>query len=88
MKVYELLSDESKWTRKHFAVDQHGHPCLADSPKAVAWDVTGGIDKCKGQSINAVLSRLNLVEKVGNISSWNDSSTYTEVISLLKELDI
>jgi hypothetical protein len=88
MKVHELLSDESKWTRKHFAVDSEGNPCLADSSKASAWDVTGAITKCYGQSISAVINRLNLVEKVGNISSWNDSSDHPSVVSLLKELDI
>lgn len=88
MKVYDLLSDPSKWTKKHFAVDEHGHPCLADSPKATAWDVTGAIEKCYGQSIDAVKCRLDIVERVGNISAWNDSSGYEEIISLLKEMDV
>jgi hypothetical protein len=88
VRAYELLKDPVKWTKQHFAIDSLGNPCLAESDKAAAWDVSGAIVKCYGQSISAVVARLDLVEKVGNLSAWNDASEHPEIISVLTELGI
>ena len=46
MKVYELLSNESRWTRRAYARDAQGNMCKANDPDAQSWCIIGGVYKC------------------------------------------
>lgn len=50
MKVRELLSDKSKWSKHHYAQDASGKPTSPHSENAVAWCLVGAIEKCYGMS--------------------------------------
>ena len=88
MKAYELLSDESKWTKCGIARDMYGNVCPARSTEAICWCAVGAVEKCyddKEYSIN--IGRLYM-ESDGNIGRWNDSTTFEEVKAMLTKLDI
>ena len=99
MKAHELLSDESKWCQKTFAVDAHGVSIHCDNPRAVAWCLDGALLRCYldarasdraayRQVANAI--RAGGPGTLGGVSAWNDAPgrTYAEVYALLKRLDI
>lgn len=46
MKVKELLSDESKWTRSAYARDSMGHSIPSTDPDAKCWCLQGAINFC------------------------------------------
>ena len=46
MKVKELLSDESKWTKGVLAKDSYGCDCPPTDPDASCFCLLGAIDKC------------------------------------------
>jgi hypothetical protein len=91
MKVRELLSDESKWTKGSVARDFEGHFLLNPlDGRACSWCLVGALCYCysvfdNGPSIK-VIDRLG----VRSLSKWNDAPerTFAEVKALVEELDI
>ena len=94
MKVRDLLTDETKWTKGAFARDKEGKVIGSGSPLACCWCLSGAAFHCVGddsdESAYAILARIR--ERVGHasVAAWNDDPkrTFAEVRALVEELDI
>ena len=97
MKMYELLSDPSKWTQRAFGRDSYGNSVMDDSKLAICWCMMGALCKCYELEERSRV-RDKIEETLGSpkddgfnsIIEWNDQEerTFEEVQSLLLELDI
>lgn len=101
MKVYELLSDESKWAQYALAKTKEGSTCDPLSREAVCWCLRGAVIKCYGMyNYEEGSSSVRVLEKIATeltrmnvttwISAWQDNKTRTfaEVRDLTLRLDI
>lgn len=90
MKVYELLSDESIWTKRVEARTISDNPTTYDSIKACKWCLLGALYKCYDARDVIKIEKLLTDYIFYPITTWNDlpSTTYKDVIKLCKELDI
>lgn len=95
MKVRELLTDKSKWTKRAFARTKEGGATNVSDTNATCFCLVGALLKCYNDDneFSYNLNRLNMVViKLGtpSISLWNDSPnrTFEEVKQLVEELDI
>ena len=88
MKAWELLSSPEKWTQGTYARDKKAQPVNINSTEAESFCVTGAITRCYPNVYEQDQKIFNLGAKVGGIVIWNDHSTYEQVHSVLKELDI
>ena len=98
MKVYELLTDESKWIQGCLARTEIGHICLSKSTKAVKWCFLGAIRKCyyPGKAYENILKRFYDEMGMGyhtmewDIIQWNDcpDRIFKDVKELAIKLDI
>lgn len=94
MKVKELLTDESKWTKGEFARTAEGMCCGSLSSFAVRWCLDGAVDHCyRGNGDGVIYSEVR--EKVkkeigGSVWDWNDNKerTFEDVKALIEKLDI
>ena len=48
MKIKDLLTDESKWTKGAFAIGADGLMVGSASPSAVSWCLMGAVERCYG----------------------------------------
>lgn len=92
MKLKELFTDASKWTRRAYARNSRGVPQDYHSPEAVCFCLLGGIYKCYPTE-ETQFKLFNAIKlKTGDvwISTWNDapSRTFDEVKQLVNDLDI
>jgi len=91
MKVRDLLTDESKWTKGQLAKDKEGWRCAPDYKDAVCWCLYGAIYKCYPKA-NERLSVDSLVgEQLGmEATIWNDhfDRTFRDVRDLVIKLNI
>lgn len=95
MKIHELLSDPSKWTKYMYAKDKNGDGIGSRDKEAVCWCLTGAAMKCylDGQSLDfhcyiEILNKIKIRIGGDHITTFNDNSTYEEVYNLVKELDV
>ena len=92
MKIKELFSDSSKWTKGACAKTKHYTACLPTNPSAVCWCLAGALRKCYGESGESMSKiRLRILRSLGaDYIVWNDDPTRTfeEVKALVEELDI
>lgn len=93
MKIRELLSDESKWTRTFAARDAAGMPVYALASAAYCWCLLGATWYCYDNNERfLVQDRLATVlrqrYKEVSIAAWNDTHSFAEVKALVDELDI
>ena len=96
MKVIELLSDESKWTRNAFARNIHGDVVVPEDSDACCWSIFGAILKCYGYYTENNKSQLIISNSVRkevkhiNLQSWNDnkSTTFSHIRDVIVKLDI
>jgi len=94
MKIRELLSDESKWTKGVVARDKLGIALGPRNEKAVCWCLLGAAVRCYDYSpqysevIWKIRKALGLVKPL--TSEWNDdpARTFAEVKALVEELDV
>lgn len=97
MKVHELLSDESKWTKKAFArASDYNTQVPVNDPSATCWCLQGAIYKCY-ETLNLFdefeLENVEskIIQKINTgIVEFNDSpkTTFEDVRKLCLELDI
>lgn len=76
----ELLSDPSRWSRKHIAVDKKGDPVHETSTDAVAWDAGGAMWKvgASGRDENPVPWRLlREAAQTDHLGRWNGDPART-----------
>lgn len=99
MKIKELLTDESKWTRGISARNSIGKPIAFDSPLATCWCLIGAYIKCYPGEVdltnpNSVYQKLIKAVKTKTpfigISVFNDhpQTTFADIRKLIEELDI
>ena len=94
MKAHELLSDETRWTRRTMARQADGHECQTTDPLAQAWCLTGAVFRCYLTSAEraAAFNRLAhaLAVPIDHIARWNDwhGRTIAEVQQVLHDLDL
>lgn len=98
MKISELLSDESKFTRETFARDKFGISVIPQSERAVCWCTTGAIWRCYPENYDDVRDRIvDILVRHGyatppgrycDIASWNDSVSFEQVREVLLEANV
>lgn len=91
MKIQELLSDESKWTRGEIARGKNGEPIYHHSEDATCWCLYGAALKCYtvGSERTKVLNKIS--DSIGLISIryYNDTiASFQDIRKLVEELDI
>lgn len=91
MKVKDLLTNESKWTKGAYSRNREGEVTdVLDSGHSVCWCLRGAIDLCYfGDERAQVRSKVRMYID-GEIEPWNDSfkTTFQDVKKLIDELDI
>ncbi|MGH9967966.1 MAG: DUF6197 family protein [Pyrinomonadaceae bacterium] len=88
MKVYELLNKPEKWTTGTSMRDKDGIPVISERA-AYSYCLVGAIGVCYPSELYThIQKKLSEELKHRNISQWNDESTYEEVISVCRKLDI
>lgn len=87
MKIKELLSDESKWTKGAIARDKDGVQTWSGSPNAYQWCLVGAIHKCYSNSSHIEQILANYF-KGSSIAVFNDNATFAEIRKVIEELDI
>ena len=91
MKIKDLLTDKTKWTRRNYAVKEAGHPVHFSDPEAVAFCMYGAIDKCYRTSHdNQRVVDLVRDSLPSEIAQWNDDpkTTFEDVKAIVERLDI
>lgn len=101
MKAYELIDKPEKWTKGTYERDIDGNPYYSGSYKGpVCYCLLGALrnaypEAYKEDSIEWDVIKGNIYKKLElsngeTIADWNDAPerTWSEVYSLLKELDI
>jgi hypothetical protein len=97
MKIKELFSDQSKWTKKTAARDASGTPVSPSDSDAVCWCLAGGVAKCypgeeRYKVHDAIVEKLSgSAQGYGYGSAygdWNDRASFEEVKALVEQLDI
>lgn len=88
MKLKELFTDESKWTKGSYARDQDGLTVDPQNDKAVCWCFRGAMYKI-GFNIHSLT---HIFEKLfpDGVMDWNDAPerTFEDIKKLVEELDI
>lgn len=94
MKIKELLTDETKWTKGSFAKDKYCTAVFATSSNAICWCLSGAMIKCYSGDEYISVSKLvsNRLRRLsfGDIIKFNDDSeiTFENVRNLIEGLDI
>lgn len=97
MKIKELLSDESKWTKGWFARDNNNEPVRVNCPSAYKWCLEGAGLRCYGKVFEywqTVITKINkelMNENIKlEISDWNDhpETKFQDIKALIEKLDI
>jgi hypothetical protein len=88
MKVSDVLTDGSKWTKGRYGEDVNGENCGSRSPNAIRWCLAGALLKACGENVDIEFSSRYeaLRSAVGNIknskyygtlSTFNDDTKTT-----------
>lgn len=91
MKIKELLSDNTKWCKKHCALDINGLPTESSSPEAVCWCLFGAMRKCYGRDDKFGEIWVTIESAIGQSAThWNDyqNRTFADVKALVERLDV
>lgn len=94
MKIRELLTDESKWTKGTYGRDRQGNPVPYYSQKATAFCLSAAIFRCYPQQNKGtkLYRKIQKILGIGrkSIPGWNDdpARTFAEVKALVEELDV
>ncbi len=91
MKIKDLYTDESRWTKGAYARNGDGHAVLfSEHDNAYCFCLVGAIYKCYPDQINEIRKRIGTHLGIELVYEWNDnpSRTFAEVKSLVEVLDI
>lgn len=91
MKIRELLSAPSKWTRHKLARNRDGVPCPPDSIHACCWCISGAVLKCyESTQGSIVFEKISVYINAPGIAVWNDdrSRTFRDIQLMCIALDI
>jgi hypothetical protein len=91
MKVYELLSEDSRWCQNTMAKNARGKDAGADYKSAVSWCLSGALKKCY-PPMEEYFKKISKVEDFlgEEVCAWNDTPErkFEEVVALVRHLDI
>lgn len=94
MKIRELLSDESKWTKGQNARRETGTPVDSNDERAICWCLFGAVWKCYSDRPSMLLVFELISNELGSfhtdIVGWNDDPFrhFADVKALVERLDI
>ena len=95
MKVSELLTDKSKWTKNAYAINDMGESVGAGGDDARAWCLLGALYKCYPDDKERGIARYKLASVIelryGKLPTvWQDepSTTFEMVRELILELAV
>jgi hypothetical protein len=95
MKVQELLTDESKWTRRAYARNRWGHVTGVRENDAVCWCLFGAVEKCYGWTVEGLRARKNIegvLAELGydSIAQFNDGpwTLFKDIQSVVKQAGV
>lgn len=88
MKIRELLSDESKWTKGVASRDSNGNEVPYSSLLATCWCLLGACCRCYDDDFLAVRDKIQ--SEITWMPTWNDAPerTFKEVKELVDRLDV
>ena len=90
MKMHELLSDKSKWTRGAFARNSNNDSVPPTSEEAVKFCIMGAMKACyeTKEACDAVYTKL--WRHIGGMVIWNDKPgrRFSDVHAMLLKLDL
>lgn len=91
MKVHELLTDESKWTKGWYAKTVDGNKVSVTDDAAARWCLFGAVWKCYRDParMRTILSQV-FADREREAIWWNDDPerTFDDVRDLVTRLDI
>ena len=97
MKVKELLTDESKWTRGANARDSMGHSIPSTDPDAKCWCLQGAINFCyrgpliryKDEAIERAYKTVQEHYRTPSLFTFNDrQATFEDIKKVIELADI
>ena len=94
MKVKELLSDESKWTKGFHARKADGSATSVESKEAVSFCLVGAVLRCYPIgypiALKVIRKGIRRMKLRCSVYDWNDRKkrTFADVKNLVEELDI
>jgi hypothetical protein len=92
MKIKELFTDETKWTRGAEARCRCGAEVRPCSPNATSWCLRAAANMCYPSANENGLVTARICSQIGGepIMSWNDAPEriFEDVMALVEELDI
>lgn len=90
MKIKELLTDSSKWTKGSLAKTETNCYVSPSHTQAVCWCLLGAIFRCYKETELEISAKIFKTLGINSITDWNDSPerTFDEVKALVLELDI
>jgi hypothetical protein len=96
IKVKDILTDASKWTRFTDAQDAEGNECDVNDDRAVAFCLSGALRRAySGQELDAAIKRIEavigpLVAGILSIRGWNDDRrrTFEDVRQVIEKADV
>lgn len=93
MKLRELFSDPTKWTKGVYARDANGYKTPDISTDATCWCLVGGVNRCYWDTDRVgIFNRITEALPTGfdNIATFNDAepTTFADVKALVDKLDI
>lgn len=92
MKIQDILTDESKWTKGANARHANGNPIGPEEANAACWCLNGALIKAYDESIEGRQVRYKICIELSthSFSPWNDAPerTFADVRKLIEELDI
>lgn len=92
MKIKDLYSDESKWTKGAYAKTSEGYFTYSRDGGAVCWCLAGAALKvsCGTQEAFSAIWNKVFAEVGMDMVTWNDDPerTFEEVKALVEKLDI
>ena len=91
MKIKELLSDSSKWTKRAMARDFNDLTCVAHCDIAIKWCLLGAIVKCYPGGYKRIQILNKIIDNgISDISGFNDlsSTSFSDIKALVERLDI
>ncbi len=92
MKVADLYTDSSRWTKGAYERNAAGEPIRFQKEGAVCWCLVGAMQQCYltegsyGARMRAVAAHVGCYD----LTAWNDAPerTFAEVRALVEELDL
>ena len=95
MKIQDILTDESKWTRGTSARDANGNRVEVNSPLATSYCLMGACIKAysgdnRREKRIKIYEQIEALTHVAAVEAYNDAptTTFADIRALIEKLDI